>query len=99
MLKPREILCEGTQQGWCLLSVVPASLKSTSTSVLNMTKFFPSFLSTTCQHLPSTRYCGVFALHLLEVTCQSSTRGEIHDKEVRVSYFPFYLKKQNKIQK
>lgn len=38
-------------------------------------KSWPFFLSTTCQHLLSAHCCGVFALHLPEVACQSHGTG------------------------
>ena len=53
--------------------------KATSSSVLTMfvhgNPDFLFFLSTTCQHLLSAHCCGVFALHLLEVSCQSHGTG------------------------
>lgn len=82
MLRHCEILREAGHAGLaqpvsCRHLYVFCIQRATSSSVLTVfMQGYPDFLlSTTCQHLLSAHCCGVFALHLLEVTCQSHSTG------------------------
>lgn len=72
----------GGQQGWHRPSVVVTSTCSASerqlpvlTVLMHGNPVLFCFRSTTCQHLLRARCSGAFALHLLEVTCQSQSTG------------------------